>query len=143
MAKKNIVGPGGAFTTITGFNAKYESFSMTFDFGAVDNTGFEDNGWNYTDLSSCKVTANATGILQFDDSSAAPFPSAFIASTLAPASGAGSATFTFTTGCTMAGTFAVTNSVMNRSAKAGTRADITHTLENQGAVTMTWDETGA
>lgn len=143
MAKKNITGPGGGYTTVSGFNAKYEEWSAAFDFGAVDTTGFEDNGWNYTDVSSCKVTVTATGVLQFDDTSAAPFPSAFISSTFAPASGAGSATLTVQTGCTFAGTFVATSSNISRSAKSGTKAAVTHTLENQGAVTQTWDESGA
>lgn len=143
MAKVNITGPGGAYTTITGFNAKYEDFSLNFDFGEVDNTGFEDNGWNYSDISSCKVTGTATGILQYDDSSSAPFPSAFVASTFAPASGAGSATFTYQTGCTMAGTFVTTSTNTTRSAKPGTKATVSHNLSNQGAVTQTWDETAA
>lgn len=143
MAKVNITGPGGGYTTITGFNAKYEDFSLAFDFGEVDNTGFEDNGWNYSDISSCKVTGTATGILQFDDANAAPFPSAFVASTFAPASGAGSATFTVQTGCTFAGTFVTTSTNITRSAKPGTKATVVHNLANQGAVTQTWDESAA
>lgn len=141
MAKKNIVGPGGGYTTITGFNAKYEDFSLAFDFGEVDNTGFEDEGWNYSDISSCKVTGTATGILQFDDASSAPFPSTFMASTFLPSAGASSATFTVTTGCTFAGTFTTTSTNITRSAKPGTKATVVHNLANQGAVTQTWDET--
>lgn len=141
MATKNITGPGGGFTTVTGFNGRYEEWSLAFDFGAVDVTAFDDNGWNNTDLTSCKVTGTATGILQYDDTNATPLPAAFVASTFAPASGAGSATFTAQTGCTVAGTFAVTSSNMARSAKAGTKGSVSHTLENQGAVTLTWDET--
>ena len=141
MALKNIVGPGGGYTTITGFNAKYEDFSLTFDFGEVDNTGFDDNGWNYSDLSSCKVTGTATGILQYDDTNGTPFPATFVASTFLPSAGAGSATFTLQTGCTFAGTFATTSSNITRSAKPGTKGTVSHNLANQGAVTLTWDET--
>ena len=125
----------------SGFNLTVESFDWAFDYGEVDLTSFDDEGYYYGEVTSCKLTATVAGFLDFDAANTAPLPSAFLASTFAPASGAGATTLTFATGCTLAATMVVTGSGGSRSAKAGTRADATHTLVNQGAVTQTWDET--
>lgn len=137
---KNVTGPGGGFTGPAGFNARYESWEATLDFGAVDVTGFDDNGYNYTEATSCKLTGSASGTMQYGDATTSPIPSAALSSTFAPASLAGSITLTVATGCTLTFTGVVVSSSLSRSAKSGTKGDVTHNFENQGAITETWDE---
>jgi hypothetical protein len=141
MALKKITGDGGAVALPTGFNASFESWDASFDFGVVDTTSFDDSGYTNAENTICKMTFNAAGTAVYDDTNGSPISGTALAATFAPLSTAGSITLTAQTGCTYTLTGLVTTVGHNRSAKQGTKHDLSYSGENQGAVTQTWDVT--
>jgi hypothetical protein len=136
-----ITGAGGNASLMSGFNADFETWDATFDFGEVDTTAFADVGWTNAAATICKFTFNAAGTGEFNATSTSPISGTALAATFAPASCAGTVTLTAATGCTYACTALITQVRMNRSSKQGTKFDVAYSGTNQGAVTQTWDQT--
>jgi len=62
MAKTTIQGTGGS-ADITDYGAKLDLWSATLDFGGVDTTGFDDDGWGTIEGTLCGLSGSASGML--------------------------------------------------------------------------------
>jgi len=96
MAKTTIQGTGGS-VVMEGFGAKLDTWSATFDFGAVNTTGFGDNGWGEIEGTLCGMTGSASGMLIKET---APIDADLIAATFDPTKAVIAALKLYTTGTT-------------------------------------------
>ena len=137
-----IQGVGGTVAFVSGFNGKFTAFTLNLENPEVDVTGFSDNGNAATESGGpVKATGTATVVGTFDAASTAPIPSGALGATPAFASWKGSATFTYAASCSYACTIVVTSVATTRSYNG--RMEITFSFTSSGAITQTWDETGA
>ena len=141
MAKKIISGADGAVALPTGFNLKFATWSATANYGVADTTGFGDAGYTASEATVASMTGSAFGYVEYDDTSSAPMPA--LGSTFDPSSVVGAGTITAITGCTYGGDILVTDITFSRSSKPGVVMEATYNFTFTGAITRTWDETGA
>lgn len=143
MAKKNIAGVGGSFTTISGFNGKIGSWSATYTIDTEEVTGFDSGGFRQYEPVAASITGSASGTAEYDDTNASPLPAALAdgaALAVGDMEGAkGTITLTAITGCTWAFPAIITSVALDRQA-AG-KATITFNFQSNGAPTQTWDQT--
>lgn len=143
MAKKNIAGVGGGFTTITGFNGKISSWSATYTIDTEEVTGFDSGGFRQYEPVAVSISGSATGTAQYDDTSATPLVAALAdGSVLAVGdleNAKGTLTLTAITGCTWAFSAIITSVALDRPATG--KATVTFNFVSNGPVTQTWDET--
>ena len=140
-----IQGLGGQIALPSGWNFKASGWSFTYTVGTEETTGFDDGGFETHEPVFVRWEGSATGTLEFDAATTAPIPGA-MADGAAMAVGdldnaKGTATFTATTGCTLEGTVVITSMPLNRPTKG--RGEVTINVLGSGALTQTWDETGA
>lgn len=140
-----ITGNGGAVTLPTGFNFKVTGWSAQYTPTTVENTGFDDAGFETHDVACTAMTATVNGVGSYDAATTAPLPASVV-------DGAGMAvgdlaslkaslTLTATTGCSYAFTGVCTGVSFTRNAKG--QLEITANYRSSGAITQTWDESGA
>ena len=143
MAKKNIAGVGGAFTTFTGFNGNIASWSATYTIDTEEVTGFDSGGFRQYEPVAVALTGSASGTVQYDGASASPVLAALADGAVLAVGdleGAkGTLTLTAITGCTWAFSGIFTSIAIDRPA-AG-KASITFNFLSNGPITQTWDET--
>jgi len=134
-----IQGINGAYSGVTGFNAKMASWTANINIDNVETTGFSSNGYRDREPVIVHLDGNASGTGEFDASSTAPTPSALLAGTAAVSNAKGSMTLTATTGCTLAFTGVMQQVGLNRPNDG--KLDVNHSFVSSGAITQTWDET--
>lgn len=144
MAKKTIQGTGGSVSLPSGWNFKAGAFDATFDTGIVDTSGFGDGGFRTREPTVLSLDGSASGVMEFDDTSAAPIPAALadggsLANTDLESSAKGTVTLQFEASCTLAATCAI--GPLNMSRAFDGRAEISCGFASNGAVTQSWDET--
>lgn len=138
MAITTIQGVGGAYSPVTGFNIRASAWSGDINISTVEDTAFADNGWESHKPVKIGFSGAASGTGQYDGASAAPAPSALLASTAGLASSAGALTLTAFTGCTLAFTAQMEKVSFNRPCDG--KLDLSHSFKSVGAITQTWDE---
>ena len=143
MAKKNIAGVGGGFTTFTGFNGNIASWSATYTIDTEEVSGFGSGGFREHEPVAVSLSGSATGTLQYDAASASPVLAALAdgaALAVGDLEGAkGTLTLTSITGCTWAFGGIFTSVSIDRPAMG--KATVTFNFISNGPITQTWDET--
>ena len=139
MPLQTIQGVGGSFTTISGFNAKFNAWTANITNETVETTGFSDAG-NSTNESGgpVKLEGTAVGVAQFDAATTALIPSAALGATPTFSSWKGTVTLTAATGCTYGFTAVVSGVSTGRQYNG--RMEVTISFVSSGAITQTWDE---
>lgn len=144
MAKTKITGIASSVSLPTGFNGHFRSFDYDLAFPEQETTGFEDLGfYSGVPVGGIRHTGTVNGLLNYDAANTQPFPDAFADGAglalgdLAGLSAAG--TFTFTTGCTLAGTYIISG--ISGSLGANTTAEANWRYGSTGPLTIVWDET--
>lgn len=138
-----IQGLGGAASLPSGFDLKESSWSLDYSIETVDTTGFTDAGFRAREPVMISFTGSVDGTLTFDASSSAPIVDSLAdGSTLSAGDlddATGTTTFTAQVGCTLAADCVVTGISISRPVDG--KADVSYSVESNGPITQTWDET--
>ncbi len=126
----DIAGPGGNFTSISGFNAHFSGWSGTLQVTLVENTGFAENG-NRTSLPTAQIvigSAVGTGV-----ASSSFFPTTVTGSTPTMSSYTGTITLTASSGSTCS--FPANVSAVALSRQFDGKQDIGISFQSTGPLT--------
>ena len=139
MPDTTIQGVGGAYSPVTDFNVKASVWAATINITTVEDTGFEDAGWESHKPTKIGISGTASGTGEYDSDGTTPIPAGVAAATAGLSATTGAMTLTAQTGCTLAFTAQMQSVGFNRANDG--KLDMSHSFVSVGALTLVWDET--
>jgi len=133
-----IQGTGGAVTLPTGFMAKLDTWTATFDFSVVDTTGFGDLGYGRGEPTLCSIRGSASGMAVKDASGATPIAPGALASPFGVASCKGNVVLGVI-GATHTYSFAAVISNVNISRPEDGKATVSFDFVSNGIIAQAWE----
>ena len=127
-----VTGKNGAVSFLTGYNADFNRWDLSFTHPVDDDTSYTDTGVGASHSGSGTVDYNigAFGFLKSNVSTTAPnFGSVTVSG--------GAVTLTAHTGCTEAGTFILTGGAINHAKRAGA-IPVSYSGIGDSDLTETW-----
>lgn len=129
----DISGPGGSFTSITGFNAHFSGWSATVNVTTVETTGFVDVGNRTYAPTAIVITGSADGT---GVTASSPVAAGGLGATPSMSSYTGTITLTAASGDTQAFPAVVTLVAENR--RHDGKLDYALNFVSSGAITQSW-----
>jgi len=141
MAKTRLGGGLGSVTFITGVNADFNHFTLSWLQNIDDATAYSDTikGSRHAGSGVIDYSLDAGGFLSYGAASTAPGFGPTVAGGAVPAGSAGGASCTLTsvTGCTHVGIFILGGGSFSHSKRSGV-VPVQYSGQNDGDIVETW-----